>query len=83
VLRKIERMLRELNVEIIYPEGERFDPRCHEAVDFEVGQKDWVVSEVVEMGFALAGHVIKPAKVKVTVRGDRVGKVDRDRPWNH
>ena len=44
--------------------GKQFDPNFHEAVTQDKGPKDQVL-EVLEPGYFLSDHVIRPAKVKV------------------
>ncbi|MBT3864586.1 nucleotide exchange factor GrpE [Candidatus Peregrinibacteria bacterium] len=45
-------------------ENQQFDPNLHEAVLQEAGPKDQIL-EVLEKGYMLGEHVIRPAKVKV------------------
>jgi molecular chaperone GrpE len=45
-------------------EGTQFDPNLHEAVLQDKGPKDQVL-EVLEKGYMLGTHVLRPAKVKV------------------
>jgi molecular chaperone GrpE len=47
--------------------GQEFDPNLHEAVSMDDadGQLE-VIAEVLQTGFMLSGHVIRPAMVRVT-----------------
>jgi molecular chaperone GrpE len=48
--------------------GTAFDPELHEAIQFDedaTGEHD-VVAEELQAGYALNGHVIRHAMVKVT-----------------
>ena len=44
--------------------GEKFDPNKHEAMAQEPGEKD-MVTEDLESGYEMDGHILRPAKVKV------------------
>lgn len=67
VMRQVEKTLERLNVEIINPIGETFDPNLHSAVlhidDDQYGANEIV--EVLEKGYARKNKVIRHAIVKV------------------
>jgi molecular chaperone GrpE len=54
-------------VERFDPEGQRFDPECHEAVGQQPveGTEPGMVVEVYQRGYRLGGSVIRPARVIV------------------
>ncbi len=60
-------VLKKLNVTVISPLGESFDPNFHNAVMHEENEElgENVVSEVFQKGFKLGERVIRPALVKV------------------
>jgi molecular chaperone GrpE len=57
-------VLRRAGVERYSPEGESFDPEWHEAMLTRPGDAGRVL-EVLEKGYRLDGHVIRPARVVV------------------
>ncbi|MDP2933772.1 MAG: nucleotide exchange factor GrpE [bacterium] len=59
--------LKELGVEIIATDGEKFDHQVHEAVELVAteGRKSGEVVEEVAAGYRLNGKVVRAAKVKV------------------
>lgn len=66
---QIGKLLREFlksqGVEELKAEQEKFNPEVHEAVGEAEGEKQGIVSEVVEKGYLLGGKLLRPAKVKV------------------
>lgn len=59
--------LKEQGIEQINPQGEKFNPSLHEAVE-EVERKDkesGTVVEVIQKGYLLNGLLLRPARVKV------------------
>ncbi len=60
-------VLKKINVSIISPLGEAFDPNFHNAVMHEENPElsENTVSEVFQKGFKLGERVIRPALVKV------------------
>lgn len=63
-------VLKDHDLEVFGNAGDVFDPNIHESVSTkEVGEKkaDHTVYEIVQQGFRLHGHVIRPAKVVVAV----------------
>ncbi len=68
VEKKFVRALRDAGVEMIDPAGERFDPARMEAmmrVPTESEEKDETVASVLQKGYALKGHLVRPARVSV------------------
>jgi molecular chaperone GrpE len=66
VVKQFEKVLSDLGVEKIKTEGERFDPRYHEAVGMEEGDGDTeVVAEELQAGYTLGDEIIRHAMVKV------------------
>lgn len=66
--------LKKHGLEVINPEGERFNPNFHEAIMTEICKKENcnqddenVITEVLAKGYLLNGKLIRPAKVKVLV----------------
>ena len=69
---ELRKRLKKCGVEPIYPQGEKFDPRYHEAVLLEENDdvEPNTILDVVEPGWLYCEgeqkQVIKPAKVKVS-----------------
>ena len=66
--RKFVRMLQDAGVETLDPEGEPFDPERMEAlmrVTTEAEEDDETVAQVLQKGYALKGHLVRPARVSV------------------
>jgi molecular chaperone GrpE len=59
--------LARVGVEPFHPEGEPFDPSCHEAVAQQAveGAEPGTVAEVYQRGYRLGDTVIRPARVLV------------------
>ena len=63
--------LEDSGVKSIYPEGQRFDPNFHEAIE-TVEKKEVKNNTVLEVhlpGYSLNGSIIRPAKVSVSQGG--------------
>lgn len=61
-------VLGQYGLTIINPKGERFDPEKAEAIEnisVETHDQDDIILGVVQVGYALHGKIIRPAKVKV------------------
>jgi molecular chaperone GrpE len=72
VERKFVRMLEDAGVEVIDPEGERFDPERMEAmmrVPADSDEQDDMVSQVFQKGYSLKGTLVRPARVAVFKHG--------------
>lgn len=68
VERKFFRALEEAGVEVVDPEGERFDPRVMEAMmrmATEDESSDETVAQVLQRGYTMRGILIRPARVSV------------------
>jgi molecular chaperone GrpE len=66
VVKQFEKALSDLGVEKIKTDGEKFDPRFHEAVGMEEGEGDVeMVAEELQAGYILGDEVIRHAFVKV------------------
>lgn len=67
LLKEIEKMLREENVEILECIGKKFDPFIHEAVGYvnnEELEEGTVIAEVAK-GYTLKGKLLRPARVLI------------------
>lgn len=68
ILKQLEGGFASLGLEPLGAEGEAFDPAMHDAMGQEPTddkEKDDTVSAVLEKGWKIAEHVIRPAKVRV------------------
>ena len=68
VERKFFRALEEAGVEVVDPEGERFDPNVMEAMmrmATEDESSDETVAQVLQRGYTMRGILIRPARVSV------------------
>jgi molecular chaperone GrpE len=66
VVKQFEKALADLGVEKIRTEGEKFDPKYHEAVGMEEGEGETeVVAEELQAGYTLGDEVVRHAFVKV------------------
>lgn len=64
VYRQLMHILRQHGLEEMYPKGETFDPRLHEAINTAEGE-DGKILEVHQKGYILHGKIIRPAKVVI------------------
>ena len=62
-----------LELEIIEPKKEKFNPQYHEIVHFIEGEdlKDNQIMEVISKGFKLGNIVIRPAKVVISKKAEK------------
>jgi molecular chaperone GrpE len=75
VVKQFEKTLTDLGVEKIKSEGEKFDPKFHEAVGMEEGDGDIeVVAEELQAGYTLGDEVIRHAFVKVKMENNKKDK---------
>lgn len=68
VERKFHRALEDAGVEVVEPDGELFDPETMEAmmrVPAESDEDDDRVAQVLQKGYVLKGHLVRPARVSV------------------
>ena len=68
VLRGMREALTRNGIEAVDPKGEKFDPNLHEALSTipVEGTEPGVVVEVMQKGYGLDGHLIRPARVVVS-----------------
>jgi molecular chaperone GrpE len=68
VFRSLRDSLARNGVEAVDPKGERFDPMVHEALSTQPveGVEPGVVVEVLQKGYRLGEHLIRPARVVVS-----------------
>jgi len=68
VLRGMREALSRNGIEAVDPKGEKFDPNLHEALSTipVEGTEAGVVVEVMQKGYGLDGHLIRPARVVVS-----------------
>ena len=64
ITNQLSLLLEKEGVKKIEAAGKPFDPTFHEAITVVPGQKDTVI-EVLEDGYTLSSHVLRPAKVKI------------------
>lgn len=68
VERKFRQALEAAGVEVLDPVGEPFDPNTMEAmmrVPAESEEEDDMVQDVMQKGYVLKGHLVRPARVSV------------------
>ena len=67
-LQNLQNALERVGIEAVDPQGEKFDPNLHEALSTVPveGAAAGVVVEVMQKGYALDGHLIRPARVVVS-----------------
>ncbi len=64
---QIEDILRRRGLEVMQPLGQKFDPAYHESLgEVETDGEEGVVVEVLQLGYLLAGRVLRPARVKIS-----------------
>jgi len=68
VLSGLRETLSRNGVEAVDPKGEKFDPNRHEALSTQPveGTESGVVVEVLQKGYALGDHLVRPARVVVS-----------------
>jgi molecular chaperone GrpE len=68
VLGGLRETLSRNGVEAVDPKGEKFDPHRHEALSTQPaeGTESGVVVEVLQKGYTLGDHLIRPARVVVS-----------------
>jgi molecular chaperone GrpE len=68
VEQKLLKSLAGHGLEVINPLGEAFDPKVHEAVSTapaESPKEDHTIAQVYQVGYVLAGQLLRPARVVV------------------
>jgi molecular chaperone GrpE len=69
VVKQFDKTLNSMGVERIKTVGEPFNPEFHEAVSMEEGEGDKeIVSDELQSGYSLNGHVVRHAIVKVKLQ---------------
>lgn len=58
-------VLNKHGVEVVDPQGEKFNPDFHEAVGIDPDAEADTVGEVLQKGYTLNGRLLRPAMVKV------------------
>jgi molecular chaperone GrpE len=66
-LKKFQNVLEKFGIDIIDPQGEKFDPDRHEAVSMQElkGAESGTVVSVMQKGYELNGRLVRPAMVIV------------------
>lgn len=79
VLKQFGSILEEEGIEVVNPEGEKFDPNLHEAIKVEEreDQEDNKVAEVLQVGYKSSDRVIRPARV-IVYKNDFEGSEDEN-----
>lgn len=72
-IRQFWQILEKRNLKMIETEGQKFDPKIHEALMVGPGEKDMILEEF-EKGYILGEKVLKPARVKVG-NGEKSNKI--------
>jgi len=69
IYKQLENLLKKHGIKPIKLEGNKFDPRFHEALMSEESDnvKEPTVSEVIQKGFMIHQRLLRPALVKVQV----------------
>lgn len=73
-------ILRQSGLEESNPKGEVFNPREHESIGTvatDDKDEDHKILEVAQKGYILQGKIIRPARVKIGVRGSNLAGSDR------
>lgn len=67
VLKNIQKVLDEFNIEVIDPVGEEFDPNIHEAIGMEDNSEydSGIVSTTLQKGYKNGDKILRPALVRV------------------
>jgi molecular chaperone GrpE len=68
VLSGLRETLKRHGVEVVDPQGEKFDPTLHEALSTQPvdGTESGVVVEVLQKGYTLGDQLVRPARVVVS-----------------
>lgn len=68
ILKKLDKLLEELSVQIVDPIGQPFDPRLHEAVGMDEASDDYpsgTVTATLQRGYISGERVLRQALVRV------------------
>ena len=68
---QIQKFLKDIGVERIKAEGEKFDPQLHEAIETEDSKDkdDGLIVGELKSGYKFNGRLLRPASVKIVKRG--------------
>jgi molecular chaperone GrpE len=68
VFRSLRETLTRNGIEVVDPQGERFDPQWHEALSTQAveGAEAGTVVEVLQKGYRLGEQLVRPARVVVS-----------------
>jgi molecular chaperone GrpE len=69
-INQMEKVLEEYGLVCIEEIGGAFDPKFHEAIGYEEGEKDDLVLKIIRKGYRLKDHLIRPASVIVSQKAD-------------
>lgn len=65
-------VMQKRGLEEIHSLGKKFDPEYHESVGEVVSEKEeCVVAEEIQKGYMLKGKILRPARVKITVKNNK------------
>jgi len=67
ILKNIQKVLDEFNIEVIDPVGEEFDPNMHEAIGMEDSDEydSGIVTTTLQKGYKSGDKILRPALVRV------------------
>ena len=65
-INQMQNVLEEYGLVCIEGVGEDFNPKLHEAISYEIGDKEDIVLRVIRTGYRLKDHLIRPASVIVS-----------------
>ena len=65
-INQMKNVLEEYGLVCIEGVGEDFNPKLHEAISYEIGDKEDIVLRVIRTGYRLKDHLIRPASVVVS-----------------
>jgi len=65
---QIQRFLKDIGVERVKTEGEKFDPHTHDAIEVEETKDgdDGVIIKELKPGYRINGRLLRPASVKIS-----------------
>lgn len=65
---QIQRFLKDIGVERVKTEGEKFDPHVHEAIETEEAGEgdDGIIVKELKPGYRVNGRLLRPASVKIS-----------------
>ncbi|MDD5449555.1 MAG: nucleotide exchange factor GrpE [Candidatus Omnitrophica bacterium] len=80
ILKEVEDFLNDNGVKKMKVLGQQFDPHRHEAIENAASddKPENIIIEELQPGYELNGKVIRPARVKVSIKGGKHGENNRD-----